>query len=135
MPTTNNCAEITVIPKCEIMADPLRLQQVIDNIVSNSYKYAGTSILVSFAVKDGFLEAEFRDYGPGVGEEELPLLLHKYYRAANAKGKSGGGLGLYISKYLMNRMAGDLECRNTKDGFAVTIKLKIAGSKEDLRIG
>lgn len=131
----NGSAEICAIPECEIEADPLRLQQVIDNIVSNSYKYAGTSMLVSFAVKKEFLEAEFRDYGPGVQAEELPLLSRKYYRAANAKGKSGGGLGLYISKYLMNRMSGDLVCRNTEDGFAVTVKLKIPGNKKDLRTG
>lgn len=131
----NGSAEICAIPECEIEADPLRLQQVIDNIVSNSYKYAGTSMLVSFAVKKEFLEAEFRDYGPGVQAEELPLLSRKYYRAANAKDKSGGGLGLYISKYLMNRMSGDLVCRNTEDGFAVTIKLKIPGNKKDLRTG
>ena len=131
----NGCAEISAIPECEVVADPLRLQQVIDNIVSNSYKYAGTSMLVSSAVKGGFLEAEFRDYGRGVRAEELPLLSRKYYRAANAKDKSGGGLGLYISKYLMNRMSGDLACRNTEDGFAVTVKLKIAGNKKDLRNG
>lgn len=122
----NGCAELSPIPDCEITADPLRLQQVVDNIVSNSYKYAGTSMFVSFAVKGEFLEAEFRDYGRGVGPEELPLLSRKYYRAANAEGKSGGGLGLYISKYLMNRMSGDLACRNTEDGFAVTVRLKIA---------
>jgi signal transduction histidine kinase len=131
----NNCVVISAIPECEIVADPLRLQQVIDNIVSNSYKYAGTSILVSFTIKDEFLEAEFRDYGPGVKPDELPLLMRKYYRAGNANGKSGGGLGLYISKYLMNRMSGGLECRNTEDGFAVTIKLNITNSKKDLRIG
>lgn len=131
----NGCAEISPVPDCMIMADALRLQQVVDNIVSNSYKYAGTSISVSFAVTGEFFEAEFRDYGHGVGPEELPLLSRKYYRAANAGGKSGGGLGLYISSYLMNRMGGGLVCRNTEDGFAVTVKLKTAENKKDLRIG
>ncbi len=122
----NGSASLSPIPECVVMADPLRLQQVFDNIVSNSYKYAGTSIHVSFALREKFLETEFRDFGRGVSPDELPLLFRKYYRAANAGGKSGGGLGLYISKYLVNRMAGDIVCRNTEDGFAVTVRLKAA---------
>lgn len=119
----NESTTVSSIPDCEISADPQRLQQVIDNIVSNSYKYAGTSINVSLTLREQFLEVEFRDYGRGVTPDELPLLLHKYYRAANGDGKSGAGLGLYISKYLMNKMGGSIACRNTEDGFAVTIKL------------
>ncbi len=122
----NESTAVSAIPDCEISADPQRLQQVIDNIVSNSYKYAGTSINVSFTLREQFLEVEFRDYGRGVTPDELPLLFHKYYRAANGDGKSGAGLGLYISKYLMNKMGGGIACRNTEDGFAVTIKLPTA---------
>ena len=129
----NGSTVVSPIPDCDIAADPQRLQQVIDNIVSNSYKYAGTSISISFMIRKQYLEMEFRDYGRGVTPDEIPLLFHKYYRAANANGKNGAGLGLYISKYLMNKMAGDIACRNTEDGFAVTIKLPIA--PEDLRIG
>lgn len=119
----NESTTVSSIPDCEISADPQRLQQVIDNIVSNSYKYAGTSINVSLTLREQFLEVEFRDYGRGVTPDELPLLFHKYYRAANGDGKSGAGLGLYISKYLMNKMGGSIACRNMEDGFAVTIKL------------
>lgn len=129
----NGSAELSAIPNCRVKADPQRLQQVIDNIVSNSYKYAGTSIHASFVIREKYLEVTFRDYGQGVTSDELPLLFHKYYRATNGSGKSGAGLGLYISKYLMNKMAGDIACRNTEDGFAVTIKLQTV--PKDLRIG
>lgn len=119
-------ATVSPIPECVILADRQRLSQVIDNIISNSYKYAGTSILVSAAVEGQYLEVKFQDYGRGVSPDELPLLFRKYYRAKNAVGKNGAGLGLYISKYLMNKMSGDIFCRNTEDGFAVTLKLLIA---------
>jgi signal transduction histidine kinase len=121
----NGNAAVSAIPDCRILADSQRLQQVIDNVVNNSYKYAGTSISVSAVLQKQYLKVEFRDFGRGVSPEELPLLLHKYYRAKNAEGKNGGGLGLYISKYLMNRMSGDIACRNTEDGFAVTLKLLV----------
>lgn len=122
----NNSAMITAIPECMILADMQRLLQVIDNIISNSYKYAGTSIHVTSRFHESYLEIKFKDFGQGVSPEEVPLLFHKFYRAKNAADKSGTGLGLYISKYLMNKMSGDMECKNEDDGFAVTIKLRIA---------
>jgi signal transduction histidine kinase len=121
----NNLVTISKISECLIMADELRLAQVIDNIISNSYKYAGTSIEVSSQVKAGYLEVIFKDYGPGVPEEEKALIFNKFYRAKNAADKSGTGLGLYISKFIMNRMSGEIDCQNTGDGFAVKLHLKI----------
>jgi signal transduction histidine kinase len=122
----NSSAIISPIEECIILADIQRLTQVVDNIISNSYKYAGTSISVSSAIKEQYLEVEFKDYRHGVSSDELPLLVHKFYRAKNADGKNGTGLGLYISKYLMEKMFGDISCKNQDDGFAVTIKLRIA---------
>lgn len=117
---------ISRIPDCIIIADELRLAQVIDNLISNSYKYAGTSIHVSAQVMGKYLEISFKDYGSGVPNEEMPLIFNKFYRAKNSGDKSGTGLGLYISKYLMDKMSGDIYCENTEDGFMVTLKLLIA---------
>jgi signal transduction histidine kinase len=123
----NNQGTILGIPECIVLADELRLAQVIDNVISNSYKYAGTSIDISSHLKEDYLEISFQDYGLGVSAEEVPLLFNKFYRAKNSTGKSGTGLGLYISKYLMNKMLGDIECEDNEDGFVVKIKLLIAG--------
>jgi signal transduction histidine kinase len=122
----NSRVTVSSIPECIVLADKMRLLQVIDNIISNSYKYAGTSIGVSANIKGKCLEMEFKDYGSGVSQDEIPLLFNKFYRAKNSAGKSGSGLGLYISKYLMKKMSGDIDCRNTGEGFAVVIKLLIA---------
>jgi signal transduction histidine kinase len=123
----NNQGTILGIPECIVLVDELRLAQVIDNVISNSYKYAGTSIDISAHLKENYLEISFQDYGLGVSAEEVPLLFNKFYRAKNSTGKSGTGLGLYISKYLMNKMLGDIECEDNEDGFVVKIKLLIAG--------
>lgn len=123
----NKKTVMTKIGECIILVDMLRLSQVIDNVISNSYKYAGTSIEVSSRISGSYLELSFRDYGEGVTEEEIPFLINKFYRAANSKGKNGSGLGLYISKYLMKHMDGDLLCKSSAKGFVVTIRLKLAG--------
>jgi len=120
-------AIIGAIPECLILADPVRLLQVIDNIITNSYKYADTLIEVSAKTDEDGLTLTFRDYGQGVGPEELPLLFSKYYRGKAAAGISGYGLGLFISRILTERMGGRLECENADPGFLVRIWLKFDG--------
>ncbi|MFJ7735571.1 ATP-binding protein [Lysinibacillus sp. NPDC097287] len=115
------------IPPCIILTDPIRLQQVIDNIISNSYKYAGTRISIKSKIIQDYLELHIQDFGPGISEEELPLLFNKYYRGKNVEGKNGSGLGLYISKYFMENMHGQIYCFNRDDGFTALLKIKLVG--------
>ncbi len=121
-------AEVAAIPDCLFLADPMRLQQVFDNIISNSYKYANTKIAVTALIDSDKLIVTIKDFGSGVSSDELILLTNKFYQGENAKGKSGSGLGLYIAKFLMNRMNGELSCENQFDGFAVHLKLTLIGN-------
>lgn len=110
------------LPECLIVADALRLNQVIDNVINNSYKYAGTDIHVAFCDCGESIEIEIRDEGKGVSEEEMPLLMGKFYRGSNAKGQSGSGLGLYLSKVFMEGMGGSLSY-GTDGGFVVRLTI------------
>ena len=112
-----------------VLADRLRINQVISNIIANSYKYANTQIRLNSAYEGSrpqYLMIEISDRGGGVPEEELELVTGKFKRGSNAKGKDGSGLGLYISKYFMEKMEGSLECFNRDGGFAVRLKLPVA---------
>ena len=112
-----------------VFADRLRLNQVLNNLIFNSYKYADTMINVTSRFENAgskYLFIEIADKGPGVPEEELEMITQKFKRGSNAGNKDGSGLGLYISDYLMNKMEGSLTVRNTGDGFAVEIGIKIS---------
>ncbi len=112
-----------------VFADRLRLNQVLNNIIFNSYKYADTMINVTSRFENAgskYLFIEIADKGPGVPEEELEMITQKFKRGSNAGNKDGSGLGLYISDYLMNKMGGSLTVRNTGEGFAVEIGIKIS---------
>lgn len=111
------------IPECLVYIDTLRLKQVIDNVVNNSYKYAGTQIDVSFKDHNDGIIVEIRDHGNGVSEEELPMVAEKFYRGKNGKGKSGAGLGLFLVKYFMENMKGGFECY-TDHGFVVNLFIR-----------
>ena len=121
------------IPSCLIYMDRQRMEQVIDNIVGNSVKYAGTEIHVYFDdINDmlmpdgstgGFVRVRIKDSGPGVDEEDLPLLAQKYYRGANAREQNGYGMGMYLVKQYMLKQYGDMEYYND-NGFTVVLMLK-----------
>ena len=106
------------IPECLILVDRLRLEQVIDNIAGNSFKYAGTPLEVSFGSDKESIRVILSDRGPGVPEEELAMLTTKFYRGSEAErsGKDGSGLGLYLAFLFMEKMGGGLELRNRENG-------------------
>ncbi len=126
-------AVIPPVPDCLLSFDRLRLGQVFDNIVSNSYKYADTAIRIRFEFDGGLLAVTFSDSGPGAPPESLPFLCRKFYRGPNTAGKSGSGLGLYLSRWLMEKMGGSLSCADRERdgkicGFEVQVRVPLAGA-------
>ena len=112
------------IPSCSIYIDKLRMQQTLDNVFVNSYKYADTDIDVD-AVTDGdYLILKIADKGPGVKEEEIPLLKEKYKRGANSSAKDGAGLGLFLADYFMSNMDGQLKILPGDPGFIVELYIR-----------
>ena len=121
------------IHPCLVYMDRQRMDQVIENIISNSAKYAGTDITVTFSqTKDilmengkagSFIKIKIRDEGPGVPDSDLPLISEKYYRGKNSAGKSGYGLGLFLCKMYMNKQGGGMEYYND-NGFVVELLLR-----------
>ena len=118
---------------CLVYMDRQRMEQVIDNIIGNSCKYAGTDIDVYFSESDDilmsdgkegkFLKITIRDHGPGVSPDDLPLIAQKYYRGHNSSEQTGYGLGLYLAKTYMDKQGGGMEYYN-EDGFVVELLLR-----------
>ncbi len=113
------------LPECLIICDKLRLMQVIDNLLNNSSKYAGTPIHITYREMKDLLLVEIRDFGTAIKDEDLPLVCEKFYRGSNASEKSGSGLGLYLAKQFMEGMDGSLLCEKDH-GFVVTLTLRKA---------
>lgn len=121
-------AEIPPVPACMLSADKLRLQQVLDNIFANSYKYANTGINVTVYMEAGYLTVCIEDSGGGVDESDLPLLKEKFKRGSNTKNIEGAGLGLYISDYCMKEMRGRLEIENGRTGLKATVRIALSST-------
>ena len=115
------------VPECLILVDKLRLEQVIDNIAGNSFKYAGTTLEVEYKSDSDNIHVILSDRGPGVPEKELAMLTTKFYRGSEAagSGKDGSGLGLYLASRFMEKMGGGLDLKNREGGgFTAEIVIK-----------
>lgn len=112
------------MPNCNVLFDKNRFLQIVDNIIANSYKYADTDIKVDFSVVDKKAEIIFKDFGEGVEEEQLSYIMDRFYRGSRTEEKVGQGLGLNISRKLIMRMGGEMECYND-NGFVVKLKLQV----------
>lgn len=108
-----------------ITYDTLRLSQVIDNIISNAYKYANGEIDVIGKQEQDVFQVVIQDHGGGISLQDIKHIQEKFYRGKNALHESGSGLGLYISTYFMHAMQGDIRIENKLDGLCITLILSI----------
>lgn len=95
-----------------VMADPIRLRQVLLNLVSNALKYSphGTNIEISAKADDEYATVCVRDYGSGMPLEEQERLFERFVRLERDMNSSvrGAGLGLYICRQLIATMGGTI---------------------------
>lgn len=94
----------------EIFADPLRVKQVLLNLLTNAIKYTEPSGLVNIRVRlDGrFVLISVRDTGRGIGAEQIEHLFNPYFQAARKDQGIGTGLGLAIIKHLTELHGGSI---------------------------
>ena len=103
--------EVEELPPLE--ADPDRVVQVVGNLLSNAFKFTppGGEVVLRAHVDAQNLLLEVADTGPGIPKEELPKLFQRFVRAENARarGVSGTGLGLFISRHIVEAHGGRIE--------------------------
>jgi signal transduction histidine kinase len=94
-----------------IEADPDKLREVVSNLVSNAIKFTdkGDVIISMTNPKPNIVKVEIIDTGPGISKEEQEKLFQKFYRAESTAGKTfGTGLGLYITRLLIEKFGGKI---------------------------
>ena len=106
-----------------VNADKNRLLQIIENLVNNARKYAKSRIDVSLSQENGTVCLKIRDYGGGIPDKDMPFIFDKFYRGKNCGNEQGSGLGLYIVKYLAEKMGGSILLRNHTNGLEAVVSL------------
>lgn len=106
-----------------VNADKNRLVQITENLIGNARKYAKTDIDVFITLSEGSVLIHFRDFGKGIPDEDMPFIFDKFYRGKNCGSEQGSGLGLYIVKYIIEQMNGDILLKNHNDGLEAIVSL------------
>ena len=111
-----------------VLADPTRLAQAVANLLSNSAKYAlGKDIWAQAWTEGERVLVEVEDDGPGIPEAELERVFDPFNRGREPDGVDGCGLGLYVTRQLVESMGGRITCRSRSGvGTRFTIDLPSA---------
>ena len=110
-----------------IQGDAIKLKQLFSNILENSLRYTDKpgELKIVFQSDASHIAILFRDSGPGVPEESIPLLFDRLYRVETSRNrvKGGSGLGLAICKHIAELHNGYITAENKNGGLQLTIGL------------
>ena len=111
-----------------IQVDSQRMQQVFINLIGNSVKYTNQGgVRLSANLNDDFLEINLSDTGVGIPESELKQVMEDFKRGSNTYTMPGRGLGLNLSRYLIEKQKGNLEVFSQENhGTRIRIMLPLA---------
>ena len=120
---------VDVTDELEVPLRPRMLRVVLENLVANAIRYAGpgASCRISAEDLDGEVVVTVSDDGQGVGDEDLPRLFERFYRADRARSSRGTGLGLAIVKHVVGSAGGTVEATGSTGG-GLTIRSRFPKS-------
>ena len=102
-----------------IKGDEKQITKAISNVMSNGIRYAKEKLALTGAIVDGIITIQVTDDGDGIAEADLPHIFDRFY-----KGEGGHfGIGLAITKDIIENHGGTIEAENLERGACFTIKL------------
>jgi signal transduction histidine kinase len=115
--------------------DSTRIAQVLDNFLNNAQKYAPDApVTIRASLKEDHVLIEVIDEGPGIDPEHTSHLFERFYRVPQQTSKRGTGLGLYISRKIIEAHSGDIGVESEfgkGTRFYFTLPLNFDGDWED----
>ncbi|MEM6485876.1 MAG: HAMP domain-containing sensor histidine kinase [Pseudomonadota bacterium] len=116
----------TAIASLPAIVDGDWLEQALMALVDNAIKFSPpeTTIVVSLSQEGAEVAISVADQGPGVGDDELPMLTEPFFRGENVSARAGTGLGLAVAHWVMEQHGGRLAAANLlTGGFKVSLLL------------
>ncbi|GAB7040345.1 MULTISPECIES: sensor histidine kinase [Catenuloplanes] len=115
----------------EVQVDPVRLRQIVGNLVSNAIRHtpAGGTVTVRLGTRPGRLVISVTDTGPGIAAADLPRVFDRFWRADTSRTRAtgGSGLGLPIARQLARAHGGDVTVASVP-GHGATFTVVLPGA-------
>jgi PAS domain S-box-containing protein len=109
-------------------SDPLRLRQIVRNLLSNAIRYGGNRVSIEIVTRAGHVAIRVIDDGGGIPPEERDAVFEAYHRSQDVSMPGSIGLGLAVSRRLARLMGGDLTYRY-EDGSVFELTLPVPGGR------
>jgi signal transduction histidine kinase len=120
-----NTLELRLQDGLQCKWDRFRIEQVLENLLSNALKYApGKPVIVVLAENGNEIEVIVRDEGPGIPEEKQSHIFNRFVRVNASPNIKGLGLGLFISKQLVEAHGGRIWARS-RNGQGTTFYIQL----------
>jgi signal transduction histidine kinase len=125
LPRTSYHFEVKASPaRISAAVDPMAFERIIHNILSNSIKFSPRGGHIKIKVQESLKDVviSIRDEGIGISNDEQDRIFHRFYKVSTAQGRANGlGLGLYITKGLVEAMEGHIEVESSQGSGATFI--------------
>ena len=123
---------VTSLESAMVIADPLRTEQVIGNLLSNSLRYVpqGGRTWVEISRQEDEVAISINDNGLGIPEADLPYIFNRFWRGEKSRARvsGGAGLGLAIARLLVEGQEGRITARSLAEGgLQMRVSFKVAG--------
>ncbi|NVC24699.1 HAMP domain-containing histidine kinase [Kocuria salina] len=133
--TVKAWAPDTLVVDC----DPVRMRQVLDNLISNAIKYspANSTVFVLGTQSGDSAQVQVIDHGYGMSSEDVRRVFEKFYRGPSARMSTtpGLGIGLALSKAIIEQHRGTLTCHSTLgEGTVFTLTLPMTSAREGVPV-
>ena len=112
-----------------VLADPEKIERALVNLISNALKYSAADkpVVVRVRERDGEAVVSVIDQGVGIPKEDIPRVFERYYRAKPEQKREGLGLGLYITRLLVEAQGGRIWVESQQgEGSAFSFTLPLA---------
>ncbi len=124
---------ITPPEKVVALVDPRRIAQVMRNLLQNAITHTPSdgSITVTLTAENGWASIVVSDSGRGIPADQLPLIFERFYRVDPSRDRATGGmgLGLALSKRMVERMRGTIAAESTEgSGTRIIVRLPLASA-------
>ncbi|MGT2425488.1 sensor histidine kinase [Amnibacterium kyonggiense] len=121
--------DLDAVQQVRVRGGRSALVQVVSNLVENALKYSDDRVAVRLDRRDRAALLRVEDHGVGIAEEDLERVFDQFFRTAAARGSArpGSGLGLAVTRALVEQMQGEITLTSTpRLGTAVVVRLPLA---------
>lgn len=118
-----------------VKIDPVKIEQVVFNLLDNAIKYSAEDGIIELKTwrESGRIAFSVKDSGPGIPEEDLPFIFERFYRVDKSRTKkdNSAGIGLTITKKIVEAHKGSIEIKSGRDqGSKFVVYLPISQDKK-----